>query len=40
MFVGAFVIAIGLVFGAVWTLMKIFTRKRSGDSKIEDRHDV
>ncbi len=38
LFTGAFVIALGLLFGFVWVLMKIFTRKRREDSKIEDSH--
>jgi len=40
MFVGAFVVAFGLVFGVVSTLMKIFTRKHADDTKIEDSHDA
>jgi uncharacterized membrane protein len=39
LFAGAFIIALGLVFGFVWLLVKIFTRKHADDTKIEDSHD-
>jgi hypothetical protein len=38
LYTGAFVIAFGLLFSFVWVLMKIFTRKRRGETKIEDSH--
>jgi hypothetical protein len=40
LFTGAFIIALGLVFGFVWTLMKIFIHKRTGGTKIKDSHDA
>jgi hypothetical protein len=40
MLAGAFIVALALVFGFVWTLMKIFTRKRADDTKIKDSHDA
>jgi hypothetical protein len=40
LFAGAFIIALALVFGFVWTLVKIFTRKPADNTKIEDGHDA
>ena len=40
LFAGAFVIALALVFGVVWTMVKIFTRKHADDTKIDDSHDA
>ena len=33
LFAGAFIIALGLVFGLVWTIMKLATRKHADDGK-------
>jgi hypothetical protein len=40
LFAGAFIFALALIFGFVWMLMKIFTRKRADDTKIEESHDA
>jgi protein-S-isoprenylcysteine O-methyltransferase Ste14 len=40
LFAAGFVIALGLLVGFAWALVKIFTRKHAGGSKIEDNHDV
>lgn len=39
LFAGAFTVALGLVVGIVWMLVKIFIRKHSDDTKVENGHD-